>query len=75
MKRRYLTDYIYYDLLEKMVIIGGLRQVGKTTLAKYMGESYFKSYCYMNRDYREDRKNSKGQSNQHRQISVRAYIK
>jgi len=57
MKKRYLTDYIYDDLLEKMVLIGGPRQVGKTTLAKYMGENYFKSYCYMNWDYREDRKN------------------
>lgn len=57
MKKRYLTDYIYDDLLEKMVLIGGPRQVGKTTLAKYIGENYFKSYCYMNWDYREDRKN------------------
>jgi len=57
MKKRYITDYIYDDLLEKMVLIGGPRQVGKTTLAKYIAENYFKSCCYLNWDYREDRKN------------------
>jgi len=56
MKKRYVTDYIYDDLIEKMVFIGGPRQVGKTTLAKCIGEKYFNSYCYFNWDYREDRK-------------------
>ena len=34
MQNRYLTHYILSDLKEKMVFIGGPRQVGKTTLAK-----------------------------------------
>ena len=32
-KARYLTKNILEDLKEKMVFIGGARQVGKTTLA------------------------------------------
>jgi len=34
LKDRYLTKYILEDLLDKMVFVGGARQVGKTTLAK-----------------------------------------
>lgn len=33
-RKRYLTDQIKRDLREKMVFLGGPRQVGKTTLAK-----------------------------------------
>ena len=36
LKNRYLTKYILEDLLDKMVFVGGARQVGKTTLAKKM---------------------------------------
>ena len=32
--RRYLQDQVKADLREKMVFVGGPRQVGKTTLAK-----------------------------------------
>ena len=32
LKKRYLTPYIVNDLKEKMVFVGGPRQVGKTTL-------------------------------------------
>jgi predicted AAA+ superfamily ATPase len=40
-----------------MVFIGGARQVGKTSLARYIAENYFGSYDYLNWDYRSDRKN------------------
>lgn len=39
-----------------MVFVGGPRQVGKTTLARYIGESDFDTYQYLNWDSREDRK-------------------
>ena len=35
-KDRYLTEYVLGDLSEKMVFIGGSRQVGKTTLARLL---------------------------------------
>lgn len=57
MKTRYLATHIVKDLKDKMVFIGGARQVGKTSLAKDIAESYFKSYDYLNWDYRDDRKN------------------
>ncbi|MBI5048517.1 MAG: ATP-binding protein [Deltaproteobacteria bacterium] len=57
MKKRYLVPHILRDLNEKMVFIGGARQVGKTSLAKYIGENYFKYYDYLNWDARDDRKN------------------
>lgn len=57
MKKRYLVPHILNDLDEKMVFIGGARQVGKTSLAKYIAEKYFKSYDYLNWDSRDDRKN------------------
>jgi len=38
MKKRYLNDFISEDLQKKMVFIGGPRQVGKTTLARYLSE-------------------------------------
>lgn len=34
--RRYLHDAIDEDLAEKMVFLGGPRQVGKTTLALWL---------------------------------------
>lgn len=57
MKKRYLTKHILKDLDEKMVFIGGARQVGKTSLARHIAESHFRSHDYLNWDNREDRKN------------------
>ena len=57
MKKRYLVDNIRRDLDEKMVFIGGARQVGKTCMAKYIAEKNYKSSDYLNWDVREDRKN------------------
>lgn len=55
-KDRYLHANIAADLKEKMVFIGGPRQVGKTTLARLIGESEYKKFAYLNWDNREDRK-------------------
>lgn len=57
MLSRYLEKSILDDLAEKMVFLGGPRQVGKTTLAKTLGQGRFKeSVKYLNWDAREDRK-------------------
>ncbi len=54
---RYLEESVLEDLAEKMVFLGGPRQVGKTTLAKTLGRCRFKeSVKYLNWDSREDRK-------------------
>jgi predicted AAA+ superfamily ATPase len=45
-KPRYLTTNIQEDLKEKMVLVGGPRQVGKTTVAKELIEKDFKSRYY-----------------------------
>lgn len=50
--RRYLSDQIERDLQEKMVLLAGPRQVGKTTLAKSLIKS---SESYLNWDADEDR--------------------
>jgi len=56
-KKRYLEKFIIEDLKDKMVLIAGPRQVGKTTLALSIGEKFYKdSYAYLNWDNREDRK-------------------
>lgn len=55
-KDRYLHSNIVSDLKEKMVFVGGPRQVGKTTLAKLIGESEYKKFVYLNWDNRQDRK-------------------
>lgn len=55
-KKRYLHSCVVSDLKEKMVFIGGPRQVGKTTMAKFIGENDYKRPLYLNWDYREDRK-------------------
>lgn len=55
-KNRYITDAAIQDLSEKMVFIGGPRQVGKTTLAKDIIAGGFNSSQYYNWDNREDRK-------------------
>lgn len=49
MKTRYLTKGIEEDLSERMVFIGGPRQVGKTTLARYISEQYDR-HTYLNWD-------------------------
>jgi uncharacterized protein len=55
-KNRYLTPYIISDLAEKMVFIGGPRQVGKTTLAAKLVAPQFNGFTYYNWDNRHDRK-------------------
>lgn len=55
-KTRYLEQYITSDLKEKMAFVGGPRQVGKTTLARHIGETEYKQPFYLNWDNREDRK-------------------
>ena len=49
---RYLKSQISQDLLHKMAFIGGLRQVGKTTLARQIIK---KSSSYLNWDNLEHR--------------------
>lgn len=57
MLKRTLEKYILEDLKDRMVFISGPRQVGKTTLAKQLGESFFANYTtYLNWDNRQDRK-------------------
>lgn len=55
-KERYLAESIIKDLNEKMVFIGGARQVGKTTVAKDLIAKNFESANYFNWDYQPDRK-------------------
>ncbi len=45
-KNRYLCSSIINDLSEKMVFIGGPRQIGKTTLARDLIASHFHSFYY-----------------------------
>lgn len=56
-KERYLHPYIVSDLKDKMVFMGGARQVGKTTLAELIGKKDYPAFDYLNWDNREDRKN------------------
>ncbi|MDP2834035.1 MAG: ATP-binding protein [Pseudomonadota bacterium] len=53
--KRYLEPAIRQDLDKKMVFIGGPRQVGKTTLAKNIAQSYANP-TYLNWDSRDDKK-------------------
>ncbi|MFA3783287.1 ATP-binding protein [Melioribacteraceae bacterium 4301-Me] len=55
-KERYLVGNILEDLEEKMVFIGGARQVGKTTLATKIITKNIANYVYYNWDYSPDRK-------------------
>lgn len=55
-KDRYLTKFIIEDLSEKMVFIGGPRQVGKTTLALHLVARHFEKAAHFNWDNRPDRK-------------------
>lgn len=57
MLKRYLEPCIKKDLEERMVFIGGARQVGKTTLSQQIGNLYYPdNFCYFNWDWRVDRK-------------------
>ena len=40
-KERYITEDILNDLKEKMVFVGGPRQVGKTTMSLYIANNYY----------------------------------
>ena len=51
---RYLDFVIASDLVQKMVLLTGPRQVGKTTLAKNLG-AHYKSPLYLNFDSLTDR--------------------
>jgi predicted AAA+ superfamily ATPase len=55
-KDRYLTKFIIEDLSQKMVFIGGPRQVGKTTLALDLVARHFEKAAHFNWDNRPDRK-------------------
>lgn len=48
---RYLHPYIYKDLPDKIILLTGPRQCGKTTLAKHLEQSF----DYLNYDTGEDR--------------------
>ncbi|MCP5050617.1 MAG: ATP-binding protein, partial [bacterium] len=48
---RYLEEYIIDDLKEKVVLLSGPRQVGKTTLSRQL----ISSYIYLNYDSTSDR--------------------
>jgi len=53
---RYLNQHIFEDLNEKMVFIGGPRQVGKTTLSNQVASKFFNIFEYVNWDVDKDRK-------------------
>lgn len=56
MKSRYLEPVIARDLKEKMVFIGGPRQVGKTTMAGLVAQKNYTFSQYLNWDERNDRR-------------------
>lgn len=56
MRKRYLESNIIADLRQKMVLLSGPRQVGKTTLVRQIGKTFFKSFTYLTWDYQPDRK-------------------
>jgi len=53
---RYLTNPVFEDLKEKMVFVGGARQVGKTTFAVDLLGKRFDAPAYFNWDNRSDRR-------------------
>ena len=55
-KERYLTKFVIEDLGEKMVFVGGPRQVGKTTLARELVAKQFGQSSYYNWDSKIDRR-------------------
>ena len=54
-KLRYLEPFVREDIEEKMVFVGGPRQVGKTTLATMIADT-FESSAYLNWDSRPHRR-------------------
>jgi len=56
LKNRYLTPFIIEDLQDKMVFVGGPRQVGKTTLSRNFVAEHFSNHAYFNWDNKADRK-------------------
>jgi uncharacterized protein len=56
LKKRYLEPFIEKDLEDKMVFVGGPRQVGKTTMAKLVGEESYPVFAYLNWDNRGDKR-------------------
>ncbi|NOZ13716.1 MAG: ATP-binding protein [Acidobacteria bacterium] len=54
-KSRYLKQAVVDDLKEKMVFVGGPRQVGKTTFATEIVGTSFRKAAYYNWDNRADR--------------------
>jgi len=52
---RYIADRVLTDLREKMVLVGGPRQVGKTTFARMVAAQHFPANDYLNWDYRPHR--------------------
>lgn len=55
-KKRYLTEFVVEDLAERMVFIGGPRQVGKTTIARDLIAKQFNQSGYYNWDSKSDRR-------------------
>lgn len=53
--KRYCADFITEDIQKKMVFIAGPRQVGKTTLSKYLCQNQAGSCTYFNWDVDDDR--------------------
>ncbi len=47
---RYNYPFILQDIMQKMVFIGGPRQVGKTTLSKTLLDQAFTQEIYLNWD-------------------------
>ena len=54
--KRYLENQITQDLKEKMVFIGGPRQVGKTKISQQVSQAHFSKYEYFNWDVYQDQK-------------------
>jgi predicted AAA+ superfamily ATPase len=48
LRKRYLTPFIIEDLKDKMVFVGGPRQVGKTTLCRNLIATHFENHAYFN---------------------------
>ena len=55
-RERYLTESVVHDLREKMVFIGGQRQIGKTTLSTELVAARYAEHAYLNWDNRQDRR-------------------
>lgn len=56
MSKRYLFQQVIDDLSEKMVFVGGPRQVGKTYLSQQIGAQAREGFAYLNWDDDDDRR-------------------